>query len=205
MPWKETSGQLTIAPVKAAISVKTATPRAISWVGAETPAEGITREPTLTKQQPEPKRATQSIRESNAVPEAEPQWNCHRHFVGSDRWDHVINYLTEGRGQLRASQVAQGWRACLPSKRCSFHFCSGYTRSHLQHENSSLQNVGASSQARDRTWAPWIRSTESYPLHHQGSPRRCSFDPLSQKDPLEEGNGNPLQYSCLGNPRDRGA
>ena len=22
---------------------------------------------------------------------------------------------------------------------------------------------------------------------------------------LEEGNGNPLQYSCLGNPRDRGA
>ena len=24
-------------------------------------------------------------------------------------------------------------------------------------------------------------------------------------DPLEEGTGNPLQYSCLGNPRDRGA
>ena len=23
-------------------------------------------------------------------------------------------------------------------------------------------------------------------------------------DPLEEGTGNPLQYSCLGNPRDRG-
>ncbi|KAB0361285.1 hypothetical protein FD754_005441 [Muntiacus muntjak] len=25
------------------------------------------------------------------------------------------------------------------------------------------------------------------------------------KDPLEEGNGNPLQYSCLENPMDRGA
>ena len=30
--------------------------------------------------------------------------------------------------------------------------------------------------------------------------------PLDQKDPLEkEGNGHPLQYSCLKNPMDRGA
>ena len=28
---------------------------------------------------------------------------------------------------------------------------------------------------------------------------------LGQEDPLEEGNGNPLQYSCLENPMDRGA
>ena len=28
---------------------------------------------------------------------------------------------------------------------------------------------------------------------------------LGQEDPLEEGIGNPLQYSCLGNPMDRGA
>ena len=28
--------------------------------------------------------------------------------------------------------------------------------------------------------------------------------PGSGRSP-EEGNGNPLQYSCLGNPRDRGA
>ena len=27
---------------------------------------------------------------------------------------------------------------------------------------------------------------------------------LGQEDPLEEGNGNPLQYSCLENPKDRG-
>ena len=27
---------------------------------------------------------------------------------------------------------------------------------------------------------------------------------LSQEDPLIEGNGNPFQYSCLGNPMDRG-
>ena len=28
---------------------------------------------------------------------------------------------------------------------------------------------------------------------------------LNQEDPLEKKNGNPLQYSCLGNPMDRGA
>ena len=29
--------------------------------------------------------------------------------------------------------------------------------------------------------------------------------PLSQEDSHEEGNGNPLQYSCLGNLMDNGA
>ena len=28
--------------------------------------------------------------------------------------------------------------------------------------------------------------------------------PLGQEDPLEKKNGNPLQYSCLENPMDRG-
>ena len=28
---------------------------------------------------------------------------------------------------------------------------------------------------------------------------------LGEEDSLEEGNGNPIQYSCLGNPMDRGA
>ena len=28
---------------------------------------------------------------------------------------------------------------------------------------------------------------------------------LGPEDPLEKGNGNPLQYSCLENPMDRGA
>ena len=27
---------------------------------------------------------------------------------------------------------------------------------------------------------------------------------LGWEDPLDEGNGNPLQYSCLGKPMDRG-
>ena len=28
---------------------------------------------------------------------------------------------------------------------------------------------------------------------------------LGGEEPLEKGNGNPLQYSCLGDPMDRGA
>ena len=34
--------------------------------------------------------------------------------------------------------------------------------------------------------------------------KRREFDPLSGRSP-GEGNGNPLQYSCLENPMDRGA
>ena len=36
--------------------------------------------------------------------------------------------------------------------------------------------------------------------------RRCAFDPWRWRGrSAREGNGNPLQYSCMGNPVDRGA
>ena len=34
---------------------------------------------------------------------------------------------------------------------------------------------------------------------------RTRLKRLSMQAYVGEGNGNPLQYSCLGNPRDRGA
>ena len=34
--------------------------------------------------------------------------------------------------------------------------------------------------------------------------RKCGFDSLGQEGSLGEGNGNPLQYFCLGNTMDRG-
>ena len=37
-----------------------------------------------------------------------------------------------------------------------------------------------------------------------GDARDVSWIPGSGRSP-GEGNGNPLQYSCLGNPKDRGA
>ena len=56
--------------------------------------------------------------------------------------------------------------------------CSG---SQLRHMRSLLQQVGvhthvvSSSPTRDRTQAPCIGSTESYPLDHQGSPNDGFF------------------------------
>ena len=35
-------------------------------------------------------------------------------------------------------------------------------------------------------------------------PQEIEFQSLGQKDPLEAGNGNLLQYSCLENPMHRG-
>ena len=35
--------------------------------------------------------------------------------------------------------------------------------------------------------------------------QEMSVQSLGQEDSLEKGNDNPLQYSCLGNPMDRGA
>ena len=36
--------------------------------------------------------------------------------------------------------------------------------------------VGASSLTQDQTWAPYIGSTESQPLHHSEVPGFCSFE-----------------------------
>ena len=47
-----------------------------------------------------------------------------------------------------------------------------------------------------------VSSVSKESIHLQG--RMPGFDPWVGKIPAE-GNGNPLQYSCLGNPMDRGA
>ena len=48
----------------------------------------------------------------------------------------------------------------------------------------------------------WLRGKESACQCRRH--RRCGFDPWVGNT-LREGNDNPLQYSCLGNPMDRGA
>ena len=42
------------------------------------------------------------------------------------------------------------------------------------------------------------------PPVNAGDGKRCRFDPWVGRSP-GGGHGNPLQYSCLGNPMDRGA
>ena len=43
------------------------------------------------------------------------------------------------------------------------------------------------------------------PPANAGDARDMGSVPWSVRSPGEEGNGNPLQYSCLENPVDRGA
>ena len=43
-------------------------------------------------------------------------------------------------------------------------------------------------------------------LPASGETKEIQLQSLGQEDPVPGGgNGNPLQYSCLGNPMDRGA
>ena len=49
---------------------------------------------------------------------------------------------------------------------------------------------------------PWME--EPGRLQSMGS-RRVGHDSVTSLSRIREGNGNPLQYSCLENPRDRGA
>ena len=50
-------------------------------------------------------------------------------------------------------------------------------------------HAGSSSPTRDQTWAPCIRSAESYPLDHQGSPNFYFLKPPG------------LWVLCYGGPR----
>ena len=52
-----------------------------------------------------------------------------------------------------------------------------------------------------RAWASLVAQRVKNPLIMQES--WVQF--LDREDPLEKGHGNPLQYSCLENPTDRGA
>ena len=62
-------------------------------------------------------------------------------------------------------------------------------------------HVGSSSLTRDRTQAPCIGSTESYPLHHQGSPLFKSLQAKAEKELrgtwLEFGQGENIFQSTL--------
>ena len=52
-------------------------------------------------------------------------------------------------------------------------------------------------------WPPWWLSGKEFACQWR-SHRRCRFDPGWGRSP-GEGHGNPLQYSCLGNPTYGGA
>ena len=50
----------------------------------------------------------------------------------------------------------------------------------------------------------WVAQLVKKPPANEGDARDTGSNPGSRRSP-GEGHGNPLQYSCLGNPMDRGA
>ena len=61
------------------------------------------------------------------------------------------------------------------------------------HNNSLLNN-----------WASQVAIVIKNPPANAGDARDVGLSPGLERSP-GEGNGYPLQYSCLGNPMDRGA
>ena len=53
-------------------------------------------------------------------------------------------------------------------------------------------------------WASQVALVVKNPPANESRHKRCGFDLWVSKIPGER-NGNPLQYSCLENPMDRGA
>ena len=51
--------------------------------------------------------------------------------------------------------------------------------------------------------SPMAQQGKNLPAMQESQERQVQF--LGWEDPLEEENGNPLQYSCLKNSMDRGA
>ena len=69
-----------------------------------------------------------------------------------------------------------------------------------QLSRKSSSAVGGKLKSKERVGLPWWLSGKESTCQC----RRCGFDPWVGKIP-GEGNGNPLKYSCPGNPMDRGA
>ena len=86
-------------------------------------------------------------------------------------------------------------------KKIPFFGCTG---PQLWHPDFCPSLRHATALTRGGPWAPCSGSAEPQPLDHQRSPgNTCSLRGNSLY--FGEGNGNPLQYSCLANPMDRGA
>ena len=82
------------------------------------------------------------------------------------------------------------------------------TQHSTQHEtnrkiylNNTALILGFSGSARGKEPACQFRRCK----RHGSLSKRCGFDPWVRKMPWRRAHGNPLQYSCPGNPMDRGS
>ena len=82
--------------------------------------------------------------------------------------------------------------------------CSHKIKRHLLLRRKAVTNQDSVLKNRDITlgFSRWC--SDNKPAYQCRRHRRHGFNPWLRRSP-GEGNGNPLQYSCLGNPMDRGA
>ena len=104
--------------------------------------------------------------------------------------------------------LVSGWSLCLQRTHCfvSLTSISGLmSNKKLLHSNSYLfmWNLPSLSQMQNYLMRLIKTTFECSHLKHWSFPGG-EFNPCIRKTP-EKGNGNSLQYSCLGNPLDRGA
>jgi len=72
-------------------------------------------------------------------------------------------------------------------------------------ENSVCPQVNTSFFLHFKTFPPWCAAFSHCPASTESKAVSPSHLVIFANVPLREGNGTPLQYSCLENPTDRGA
>ena len=108
---------------------------------------------------------------------------------------------------LSQAKRIQKTRAALDLCRCSFSLFVGEAwRSHLVNDLliPSPKCSGNYTPSLDYGGFPGGASSQE-PTCQCRRPKRCRLDPCDGKIPSGGGSVNPLQYSCLKNPMDRGA
>ena len=92
----------------------------------------------------------------------------------------------------------------LKSSRLAFSLRGSYISLYFLWNPLGSGGVRPLSPTAANIWSPWT-SLVAQTVKHLPTVQETQVQSLDQEDPPEEGNGSPLQYSCLENPMDRGA
>ena len=95
--------------------------------------------------------------------------------------------------------LQEAWVQSLVRELRSHKLCSA-----AKNNNSSSNNTNGNTSYLMELWASQLMLVVRNPPANAGDIRDTGSVPVSRRSP-GRGNSNPLQYSCLENPMDRGA
>ena len=109
-------------------------------------------------------------------------------------------YVSRTEEETKEMRLSLSLRICHLTEKA-------WNKSYLQKQSFVLQREEGWAGGRSpcclpclSSWVPWVRAVVRKKMREDG------WEALRDCQQLQgEGNGNPLQYSCLENPRDRGA